>query len=134
MTFLSANAPSAFALPRGFYRPAGLVIGAVVLGLSMTPVAETPLGRLGLFYAATSLAYLLMPFARRSDIPLVAAWVVLLSELAPCLTGQLLSPLNVLADGFGVVMAAGPIFIARYRQKLQGDIRPGARRTADAGI
>ena len=120
-------------LPRRLYKPAGLVIGAVVLALSMTLIGDTTLGRLGLFYAATSLAYLLMPFARRTDIPLIAAWVVLLSELAPCLTGQLLSPINVLADTFGVVMAAGPIFIARHRQKQQGDVRPGARRTADFG-
>ena len=134
MTVQSATAPPAFALPRRLYKPAGLLIGAVVLALSMTPVAETTLGRLGLFYAATSLAYLLMPFARRSDIPLVAAWAVLLSELAPCLGGQLLSPMNVLADAFGVMMAAAPIFIARYRQKQQGDVRPGARRTADAGF
>ena len=121
----------ALALPRGLYKPVGLVIGAVVLALSVTSIGDTTLGRLGLFYAATSLAYLLLPFARRTDIPLVAAWVVLLSELAPCLTGQLLSPMNVLADTFGVVMAAGPIFIARYRQQQQGDVRPGVRRTAD---
>ena len=122
----------ALVLPRRLYKPVGLVVGAVVLALSMTSIGDTALGRLGLFYAATSLAYLLMPFARRTDIPLVAAWVVLLSELAPCLTGQLLAPMNVLADTFGVVMAAGPIFIARYRQKQQGDVRPGGRRSADA--
>eukprot|EP01041_Mallomonas_annulata_P023095 gene23095-43534_t len=132
MTFQSAATPTALTLPRRLYKPVGLVIGAAVLALSMTSIGDTALGRLGLFYAATSLAYLLMPFARRGDIPLVAAWAILLSELAPCLGGQLLSPMNVLADAFGVMMAAAPIFIARYRQKQQGDVRPGARRTADA--
>ena len=134
MTVHSATALPVLALPRRFYKPVGLMIGAAVLALSLTPLADTTLARLGLFYAATSLAYLLMPFARRGDIPLVAAWVVLLSELAPCLDGQLLSAMNVLADAFGVMMAAAPIYIARHRQKLQGDIRPGARRTADAGL
>lgn len=134
MTLQSATALPAFALPRRLYKPVGLLIGAAVLGLSMTPVGDTTLGRLGLFYAATSLAYLLMPLARRGDIPLVAAWAILLSELAPCLGGQLLSPMNVLADAFGVMMATAPIFIARYRQKQQGDVRPGARRTADTGF
>ena len=40
------------------------------------------------------------------DIPLVAAWVVLLSELAPCFAGQLMSPANVLADALGVSRTA----------------------------
>lgn len=127
----STAALAVLALPRRVYKPLGLMIGAAVLGLSLTSLVDTTLARLGLFYTATSLSYLLMPFARRGDIPLVAAWVILLCELAPCLEGQLLSAINVLADAFGVMMAAAPIYIARYRQKLQADIRPGARRTAD---
>jgi hypothetical protein len=76
-------------------------------------------------------AYIVLPFVRRGDIPLVAAWVVLLSELAPCVIGQLMSPTKVTADAVGVAMAAGPIFIARLRQVLQGDTRPTGRRATE---
>ena len=38
---------------------------------------------------------------------------------------------NVLADGLGVLMAAAPIYVARFRQIQQGDTRPESRRSAD---
>ncbi|MBW8815635.1 MAG: hypothetical protein JF588_19630 [Caulobacterales bacterium] len=123
--------PGVAALPRAFYAPVGLALGAVVLGLSLTPVATLFLARLFLFYVATAAAYALMPLVRRGDVPLVAAWVVLLSELAPCIGGQLISPTNVTADALGVAMAAGPIYIARLRQVMQGDIRPAGRRASE---
>lgn len=123
--------PAFAALSRRHYVPVSLILGAVVLGVSMTPLAEGFLARLMLFYVATAIAYGLMPFARRGDIPLVAAWAVLLCELAPCLTGKVLSPINVAADGLGVVMAALPFFIARFRQLQQGDVRPAGRRASD---
>jgi hypothetical protein len=119
------------ALPRTVYVPVGLALGAVVLGLSLTPLAEPFVVRLLLFYAATLAAYGLMPFVRRGDIPLVAAWVVLLSELAPCIGGQLISPEKVTADALGVAMAAGPVYLARLRQLMQGDVRPGGRRASE---
>ena len=106
-------------------------MGVIVLALSLSPYAEGFLARVMLFYAGTCAAYALLPFVRRGDIPLVAAWVVLLSELAPCITGQLISPGKVTADAAGVLMAAGPIYIARLRQVLQGDIRPGGRRASE---
>src|SRR5688572_17307685 len=118
-------------LPRRHYVPAGLAIGAVVLALALTPVTDNFLVRLLLFYAGTNLAYALMPFVRRGDIPLVCAWVVLLSELAPCVTGHLISPEKVAADVLGVLMAAGPVYIARLRQVAQGDVRPAGRRASD---
>lgn len=118
-------------LTRPFYMPLALALGVVVLGLSLMPVADAFLPRMLLFYAGTSLAYGLMPFVRRGDVPLVAAWVVLLAELAPCVAGQLMSPVNVAADALGVLMAAAPIYIARFRQVLQGDIRPGGRRASE---
>lgn len=125
--------PSAFApLPRSLYAPVGLVMGAIVLGVSLTPAAEPFVARLLLFYAATCLAYAAMPFVRRGDIPLVAAWVVLLSELAPCVTGQLISPVKVAADALGVGMATAPVYLARLRQLMQGDVRDPARRASDA--
>lgn len=118
-------------LKRPFYMPLAFALGAVVLGLSLTPVAEGFLARMLLFYAGTSVAYGLMPFVRRGDVPLVAAWVVLLAELAPCIAGELMSPLKVTADALGVLMAAAPIYIARLRQVMQGDVRPGGRRASE---
>ena len=130
------NAPSAstlraVSLPRPFYVGAATVMGAIVLALSLSAYAESFLPRALLFYAGTCAAYALLPFVRRGDIPLVAAWVVLLSELAPCVIGQLISPSKVTADVAGVMMAAGPIYIARLRQVLQGDIRPAGRRATE---
>jgi hypothetical protein len=115
-------------MPRRMYLPIGAAVGVVVLVLSLTPLTETFVARLLLYYAATALAYALMPFARRGDIPLVAAWVVLLSELSPCFAGKLISPVKVVADVMGVLMAAGPIYLARLRQVIQGDTRTAARR------
>lgn len=118
-------------LPRRAYIPLGMVIGALVLALSLTAVAQEILARVMLFYAGAAVAYGLMPYVRRGDIPLVAAWVVLLSELAPCLSGAMISPEHVLADSLGVLMAAGPIYLARLRQVMQGDVRPGGRRASE---
>lgn len=119
------------ALPRRFYAPVGFAIGALVLGLSQTTLADPLLGRVFLFYIGTSLAYVFMPLMRRGDIPLVAAWVVLFSELLPGFAGHMISAENVLADGLGVLMAAAPIYVARFRQIQQGDIRSEGRRSAD---
>lgn len=131
MIGLTAPLPTLPALPRRMYVPLGLALGAAVLGLSMTPLAEPFLARIFLFYIGTALAYTAMPYARRGDIPLVAAWVVLLSELAPCMGGRLISPTQVAADALGVLMAAGPVFIARFRQVQQGDVRPAGRRASE---
>jgi hypothetical protein len=131
MVMPSASTLRAASLPRPFYIGAATLMGLIVLGLSLSPVADDFLVRLVLFYAATAAAYALMPFIRRGDIPLVAAWVILVAELAPCFTGQLISPTKVAADGLGVLMATIPIYIARLRQVLQGDIRPGGRRASD---
>ena len=111
--------------------PLALLLGVAVLALSLMPFAAGFFPRLLLFYAGTSLAYTLMPFVRRGDVPLVAAWVVLLAELSPCITGQLMSPEKVSADALGVLMAAAPIYVARLRQVLQGDTRPVGRRASE---
>lgn len=132
MSVQPLNIPAFMPLKRPFYMPLAIALGAVVLGLSLTPLAEGFLARTLLFYAGTSLAYSLMPFVRRGDVPLVAAWVVLLAELAPCIAGELMSPMKVTADALGVLMAAAPIYIARLRQVLQGDVRPGGRRASEA--
>lgn len=131
MSVLPAHLPSLPVFRRPFYLPLALSLGAVVLGLSLTPYAQAFLPRLMLFYAGTALAYAAMPYVRRGDVPLVAAWVVLLAELAPCVTGHLMSPLKVTADALGVLMAAAPIYIARLRQVAQGDTRPAGRRASE---
>ncbi|MBX3485720.1 hypothetical protein [Phenylobacterium sp.] len=123
--------PALAAIPRPLYVPVAAVMGLVVLAVSLTPVAEPFLARVLIFWAGVNLAYALMPYVRRGDIPLVAAWVVLLSELAPCFAGHLISPENVCADVLGVLMAAGPIYVARLRQIQQGDIRPAGRRATE---
>ena len=127
----SLSFPEPVILPRLLYVPMGIVLGALVFAGSFLPMTQSFPARVALFYAGTSLAYALLPYVRRGDIPLMAAWVVLLSELAPCLTGQLMMPERVLADGLGVLMAAGPIFIARLRQICQGDVRPASRRASE---
>lgn len=118
-------------LPRAMYAPVGAVIGGLMLAFSLSPFGEPFLARLLVFYAGTTAAYTLMPYVRRGDIPLVAAWVVLLSELAPCIAGHLISPLKVTADALGVLLATAPIYVARLRQVQQGDTRPGGRRATE---
>lgn len=127
----NVSIPAVSALPRRLYVPAGVVMGAAMLFLSLTPLTETFIPRMLLFYVGTAVAYTLMPYVRRGDIPLVAAWVVLLSELAPCIGGELMSPIKVTADALGVLLAVGPVFIARFRQVQQGDVRPAGRRATD---
>ncbi len=128
------QSPAAPALPRSLYVPVGAVMGVAMLAVSLTPFAQPFLVRLMLFYVGVTTAYILMPYVRRGDIPLVAAWVVLMAELAPCVGGQLISPVKVAADVLGVLMAAGPIYVARLRQVQQGDIRPGGRRASELRV
>ena len=131
MSELQFSLSGATSLPRSLYVAAAGVLGAVVLTVSLTPLADPFVARLLLFYIATLGAYALMPFVRRGDIPLVAAWVVLLAELAPCVGGQLISPEKVVADAVGVLLAAAPVYVARFRQVRQGDTRPAGRRATD---
>ena len=109
---------------------AGALSAAVVL-LALTGVAGSFGERVALFYLATSIAYMLMPYVRRSDIPLAAMWVVLVVELAPLAVGEMLSASGVAADVAGVAMAAAPIYIARARQLLQGDTSGRSRRAGE---
>ncbi len=84
------------------------------------------------FYGITAGAYAALPFIRRGDILMVASWLVLGAGVAPCFAGQELSAPHMFADMAGVLMAAGPIYIARYRQVAQGDTRPLQRREGEA--
>jgi hypothetical protein len=84
------------------------------------------------FYGVTAGAYGLLPFVRRGDIAMVAMWVVLGVGVAPCVFGQELSAPHMFADMAGVLMGAAPVYIARFRQLVQGDIRPYHRREDEA--
>lgn len=84
------------------------------------------------FYGVTIGAYGLLPFVRRGDVAIVAMWVVLGVGVAPCFVGREISAARMFADMAGVLMAAGPIFVARFRQVAQGDMRPYGRRETDA--
>ncbi|HZZ32319.1 MAG TPA: hypothetical protein VFE10_10030 [Phenylobacterium sp.] len=84
------------------------------------------------FYGVTAGAYGLLPFVRRGDIAIVAMWVVLGVGIAPCFLGQEISASHMFADMAGVLLAAGPVFIARFRQVAQGDVRLYRRREDEA--
>ena len=86
------------------------------------------------FYGVTAGAYGLLPFVRRGDVAIVATWVVLGTGVAPCFVGRELSAPQVFADLAGVLMASAPIYIARFRQLAQGDIRPQRRRSMDSEL
>ena len=126
MTILDTSLPR-----RPFHALLAGGIAAAVVGLAMSGVAASFGARVALFYLATSLAYVLMPFVRRSDIPLAAMWVVLVVELAPLVVGQTISPGGVAADVGGIAMATAPIYIARARQMMQGDTHGRSRRAGE---
>ena len=83
------------------------------------------------FYGVTTGAYFLLPFLRRGDIAIVATWLVLGVGVAPCFAGEELSAPHMLAGLLGVLMAVAPIYIARFRQVAQGDVRGHRRRQSE---
>jgi len=117
------------------------LVSALVV-LSCAVVLVSPLSRLTLsnnipvhtltFYGVTAGAYGLLPFVRRGDIIMVAMWVVLGVGVAPCIVGKELSASHMFADLAGVMMGAAPIYIARFRQVAQGDVRLYRRRETEA--
>ena len=84
-----------------------------------------------IFYGVTFGAYGFLPFVRRGDIAMAAMWLVLAVGVAPCVQGRELSAPHMFADMAGVLMAAGPIYLARFRQIVQGDTRHPRRRATD---
>lgn len=93
---------------------------------------DNVLGRGLVFYGLTSGAYAALPLVRRGDIAAVASWLVLGVGVAPCFAGQELSASHMFADMGGVILAAAPIYIARFRQVMQGDTRGQRRRESEA--
>jgi hypothetical protein len=111
---------------------AAAVVAVAPLSLRAALVSDKPWVDVLAFYGVTAGAYGLLPFVRRGDIAIVAMWVVLGVGVAPCFSGQELSPAHMFGGMAGVLMAAGPIYIARFRQIAQGDIRLYRRREVEA--
>jgi len=93
--------------------------------------ADNLAARAGLFYVVTCGAYAFLPLIRRGDIAMVTMWLVLAVGIAPCIAGRELNPGYMFADMGGVLTAALPIYIARFRQMVQGDMRLFHRRETD---
>ncbi len=109
---------------------AGLVVTPLT-GSSAFGFVQSVEARAILFYGITSAAYCSLPFVRRGDIALVAMWLMLLVGIAPLFNGEELNAKLMFADMAGVLLAAAPIYIARLRQILQGDVRADGRRAED---
>ncbi|MGH6966600.1 MAG: hypothetical protein ACREE0_19130 [Phenylobacterium sp.] len=84
-----------------------------------------------LFYVITAGAYAFLPFVRRGDIAMVTMWLVLAVGITPCVAGRELNAAHMFADMAGVAMSVLPIYIARFRQLVQGDMRIYRRRETD---
>ncbi len=96
--------------------------------------ADNVAARAMLFYAITSGAYAFLPLVRRGDIAMVTMWLVLAVGIAPCIAGRELNPQHMFADMAGVLMSALPVYIARFRQMVQGDLRAYHRRETDPTV
>jgi hypothetical protein len=113
-----------------------VVLGCAVmlvasLSLPSAPSRDNPVVGALIFYGVTAGAYGALPFVRRGDIAMVAMWLMLAVGVAPCVEGRELSAPHMFADMAGVLMAVVPIYLARYRQVAQGDMRHRRRRDAD---
>ena len=95
-------------------------------------LVDNAAARAVLFYVITSGAYVFLPYMRRGDIAMVTMWLVLAVGIAPCIAGREINAAHMFADMAGVLMAALPVYIARFRQLIQGDTRVYRRREIDA--
>lgn len=107
-----------------------LVLASPLSGGAILP--ESLAGRALVFYGLTAGAYCILPRVRRGDIAAVAMWLVLGVGVAPCILGRELSAPHMFADMGGVILAAAPVYIARFRQVVQGDTRMMRRRRNEA--
>ena len=106
------------------------VLASPLSGAGFLP--DSVVARALIFYGLTAGAYAVLPLVRRGDIAAVAMWLVLGVGVAPCFLGQEISAPHMFADMGGVLLAAAPIYIARFRQVLQGDTRRLRRRESEA--
>jgi hypothetical protein len=118
-------------LATGLAAAVAVIVMLARIGSAAPVLPDTVVGRALLFYAITAIAYVVLPFVRRTDIAVVAMWLVLAAGVAPCFGGEELSASHTFAGMAGVLLAAAPIFIARFRQIAQGDIGALRRRETE---
>ena len=109
---------------------AACIVAPLTMGSEGFPT-DNLVARTVLFYVVTSGAYAFLPFVRRGDIAMVTMWLVLAVGVTPCIAGRELNAAHMFADMAGVLMSALPIYIARFRQLVQGDLRIYRRRDTD---
>ncbi len=129
----SSLSPTTLRIASAFLVLVAAILVVAPLALHRGAFPDTPIAHLLTFYGVTACAYGLLPFVRRGDIFMVAMWMVLGVGIAPCFVGEELSAARMFADMGGVLMAAGPVYIARFRQVAQGDIRLYRRREVELG-
>ena len=71
------------------------------------------------FYGFTLLALACFPWHRKGDLIVTVLALGASSELAQGITGRDMSVFDFCADAAGVALAAGPIYVARFRQIAQ---------------
>jgi hypothetical protein len=129
---------TAVANPLKLMRLAVALLALTTVAVLLSPLStgaflpENVVARGLVFYGLTSGGYCILPLVRRGDIAAVAMWVVLGVGIAPCVMGEEISAAHMFADMGGVILAAAPIYIARFRQVIQGDTRHPGRRQGDA--
>lgn len=80
------------------------------------------------FYGFTLVALAALPWNRKTDILLAAAFIALSSEAAQAFTGRNMSLLDMAADVAGVAAAGLPIYVAEFRAAAQRSRRAGSNR------
>ena len=113
---------------------AAACVVAPLAGLWRGLPVDNVVARALVFYVITAGAYAFLPFVRRGDIAMVTMWLVLAVGVAPCIAGRELDAQHMFADMAGVLLAALPIYIARFRQVTQGDVRLYRRRDVDTQL
>ena len=136
--FMRGPTVTAVANPLMLMRLAVALLAVTTVAVLFSPLSsgvvlpDNVVARGLVFYGLTSAGYCILPLVRRGDIAAVAMWVVLGVGVAPCVTGEEISARHMFADMGGVILATAPIYIARFRQVIQGDTRHVGRRKADA--
>ncbi len=106
---------------------------AVVLMLGPFAIADgwDKFAHAGMFYGFSLLTLLCLPWSRKDEIFLALIAVAATSEISQRLTGRSASTIDLLADLAGVVVAAAPVYVARFRQVAQQGSARHNRRTSE---
>jgi hypothetical protein len=101
------------------------MVGVSILGVGLAlgpfsvPDGVDKLVHAGCFYAYTLVALACWPAHRKADIALAVIALGALSEAAQGVCGRDASAGDLVADALGVMLAAGPLWVARFRQLAQ---------------